>query len=121
LNDAIADLRKRESSGTEQIGFVNIANETHRCEVHLPLIPVIRAWSVGHEFDGVIWTDLHSNFHEEAAEAFSVERARVYLLQLPTLTADRARRYILNAPSEVDTPLRRRMQEAGWLTRRVIH
>lgn len=34
---------------------------------------------------------------------------------LPKLAADRVRRYINNPPAEVDTPLRRAMQEACWL------
>jgi hypothetical protein len=60
---------------------------------------------------GRVWTDLPSNFEEETADAFSVERARDYLLRLPRSAADRARRYINNAPPEVYTPVRRAMLE----------
>lgn len=116
LDDAVADLREREGTATKQIGFLNIANGTARCEVHPPLVRVIREWSEAHGIDGVVWTDLRSNFHEETRQAFSLERAREYLLQLPASAADRARGYINNAPPEVDTPLRRRMREVGWLS-----
>ena len=78
-------------------------------------MPVIQQWGAKHGVDGVIWTDLRSNFEDETGNPFTVERARDYLLELPKSAADRARRYINNAPPEVDTPLRRAMQEARWL------
>jgi hypothetical protein len=56
--------------------------------------------------------DLRSNFRDETANPFTVGRARHYLLGLPKSAA---RRYINNAPLEVDTPLRRAMQETRWL------
>src|SRR5260370_36501452 len=80
-----------------------------------PLVPVIQQWGAKHRVDGVIWTDLRSNFDDETGNPFTVERARDYLLGLPKSAADRARRYINNAPPEVDTPLRRAMQQARWL------
>jgi|GEM_PF-171625 len=115
LDDAIADLKEREGTGSKQIGFVNLRTGRNRCIVHLPLVPVIQQWSAKHGVDGVVWTDLRSNFDDETGNPFTVERARDYLLGLPKSAADRARRYINNAPPEVDTPLRRAIQEARWL------
>lgn len=116
LDDAVSDLCEREGTATSRIGFVDLPCESRRCEVHPPLVPLIRAWSAGHGFDAVVWTDLCANFEDEMGQPFSVERAEAYLLRLPKSAADRARRYISNAPPEVDTPLRRRLREAGWLS-----
>jgi len=74
-------------------------------------VPVIQQWGAKHGVDGVIWTDLRSNFEDETGNPFTVERARDYLLGLPKSAADRARRYINNAPPEVDTPLRRQCRK----------
>lgn len=115
LDDAIADLKEREGTGSKQIGFVNLRSGTSRCIVHSPLLRLIQRWGAEDGFDAVVWTDLRSNFEDETGNPFTVERARDYLVGLPKSAADRARRYINNAPPEVDTPLRRAMREAGWL------
>jgi hypothetical protein len=121
LDSAVTDLGQREGTGTREIGYLNLTNETSR-SVHPPLMPVIREWSMKHGFEGVVWTDLSSNFQEKIGEPFSVEEARDYLLHLPRFAADRARRYFTLAPPEVDTPLRRGMREAGWLKpTRIVH
>jgi hypothetical protein len=115
LDDAIADLKEREGTGSKQIGFVNLRTGGSRCIVHPPLVPLIQQWGAEHGVDGVIWTDLRPNFNDETGNPFTAERARDYLLGLPKSAADRARRYINNAPPEVETPLRRAMLEARWL------
>src|SRR5713101_7900533 len=113
LDDAIADLKEREGTGSKQIGFVNLRNGRNRCIVHPPLVPVIQQWGAKHGVDGVIWTDLRSNFEDETGNPFTVERARDYLLGLSKSAADRARRYINNnnAPPDVDIPLRRQCRK----------
>lgn len=116
LAEALSDLREREGTLTTRIAFVDPSNNTHRCEVHPPLLAVVRAWSAEHGFDAVVWTDLSSNFQDETGQPFSAERAEAYLSQLPNSAVDPARRYISNAPPEVDTPLRRRLRETGWLS-----
>jgi hypothetical protein len=115
LDDAVADLRKRENTGTKQIGFVNVPDGTARCQAHPPLLPPIRQWTAQRGFDGLVWTDLPPNFHKETDHAFSIEQAKDYLIHLPKSAANRARQYINNAPPEVDTPLRRAMHQIGWL------
>ena len=115
LEDAICDLRQREGTLSERIGFVNRANGASRCNVKPDLAAEILTWSVKHDIDGVVWTDLPPNFEGERDVNFSVEEAEKYLKGLPTSAAKRAREYINKAPAEVNTPLRRRMKEAGWL------
>ena len=115
LDNAISDLRQRENTVTTRIGFVNLLNGTSRCQVDPNLVARIRDWSAEHGFEGIVWTDLPSNFDEEIGSPFSVEGATKYLVELPRSAAERARQYINNAPTEVDTPLRRSVQETGWL------
>jgi hypothetical protein len=117
LNSAISDLRHREGTSTSRIGFVDLLAKTHRCATHILIVPVIQAWALQQGFDAVVWTDLPSNFEEETGEAFSVENATVYLLNLPKSAGELARRYVQNAPAEVDTPLRRNLQHDHWLDR----
>jgi hypothetical protein len=71
----------------------------------------------GHGFDGIVWTDLPSNFEDEIGSPFSIEVATKYLVELPRSATERARQYINNAPAEANTPLRRSMQETEWLKR----
>jgi len=115
LDNAISDLRQRESTVTNRIGFVNLLNGTSRCGVDPSLVARIRGWSAGNGLDGIVWTDLPSNFEEELGSPFSIEGARNYLVKLPKSAAERARQYMNNAPAEVETPTRRSMQETGWL------
>ena len=115
LDNAISDLRQREGTVTNRIGFVNLVNGKSRCGVAPSLVGKIRDWGEEHGFGGIVWTDLPSNFEGEIGSRFSVEGATKYLVGLPRSAAERARQYINNAPAEVDTPLRRNIQESGWL------
>lgn len=117
MSDAIEDLRKRESTGTKCIGFVNLRDGKSRCNADRSAEAEIKKWAKSHGFDGVVWTDLKSNFQDEHCDGlpFSLDNAVDYLQALPKNVAERARRYVRNAPSEIDTPLRRRLQEIGWL------
>ena len=115
ISEAVSDLCERESTVTRLIGFVDLPNETYRCETCPTIIQSILAWADENGFDGVVWTGLPSNFKEKSGRPFSVARAEAYLMQLPATEAGRARAYIVNAPAEVQTPLRRRLFESGWL------
>ena len=114
-DDAISDLRRREETVSDRIGYVDLKHHSEWCRVHPAALEVIRTWERDHGFDAVVWTDLPANFQEETGEAFSLDAAERYLRRLPKGAADRARRYIQNAPPEVDTPLRRRLRETGWM------
>jgi hypothetical protein len=113
LDDAIADLCQREGTAKKGVGFMGLGETSCRVEA---LSPAIRQWGEKHGFEGIVWTDLASNFEAETGVAFSVEEAKSYLVHLPESAADRARKYVNNAPPEVDTPLRRALQQGGWLS-----
>jgi hypothetical protein len=115
LSDAICDLRAREKTVSRRIGVVSLRDGPENCTVYPAMAPRIRDWARATGFDAVVWTDLPSNFEEEIGASFSVERAEQYLKSLPRTVAERAREYIQKAPEEVNTPLRRRLYESGWV------
>lgn len=116
LDEAIENLREREGTPSKNIGVINLVNgETHTRQ-NADLVEHIRAWGRANGFDAVIWTDLPPKFEINGeAASFSVYAAIAYLQSLAGEAAQKAREYITKAPKEVDTPLRRKIQETGWL------
>ena len=106
LDDAIAELKEREGTGSKQIGFVNLRNGGNRCVVHPPLVPVIQQWGEIHGVDGVIWTDLRSNFHDETGNPFTVGTSPRLSWGFQSQRRIGRAGTFNNAPPEVDTPLR---------------
>ena len=114
LDDAIADLRAREGTNSDNIGFLNLERNSHHSRVP-QIVPNLRTWTREHNFGGLVWTDLAPNFQSEFGRAFAIDFAEQYLRGLPQGVAGQARRYIVNAPAVIETPLRRRLRESGWL------
>lgn len=114
ISDAIADLKQREGTAARYIGFVDLKHNETRAAVD-NMAQGIREWAATAGIDGVVWTDLPSNFKEETGLGFSLETAERYLRGLPKTAAEKARKYINNAPAEVNTPLRRHLRTVGWL------
>lgn len=78
-------------------------------------MPVIQQWGAKHGVDGVIWTDLRSNFEDETGSPFTVERAKDYLLGLPKSAADQGAPVTLTMHRQRLTHRCVAMQEARWL------
>ena len=111
----VGDLRRREGTrSTRPIGYVAVddARENGRLS---DLTNRIRSWGTTRGFRGVVWTDLPSNFQEHTGQPFSVSAAATYLSHLEGKPLQDAREYIANAPKTSMTPLRRHVQESGWL------
>ncbi len=117
LNDAISDLLAREETIRENIGYVGLRQPAEHCTVHQPAAEIIRTWARKLGFDAAIWTDFAQNFELETGDLFSAARAVEYLRGLPRDAAFRAREYLVRAPAEVDTAVRRRLENTGWLQR----
>ena len=71
-------------------------------------------WAKEKHFDGVIWTDLRSNFKCKMCKEFSIENALNYLHNLHPSQAEKAREYIKKAPCEIETPLRKTLRGDPW-------
>lgn len=109
LSAAIENLRQRERTSAENIGFARRDAEAHR-----PTSQIIQ-WLAASTYDAVIWTALPSNFLNRVGSPFSVERAVLYLRELPADAQRTAFDYFRSAPAAVMTPLRERLIADGLL------
>ncbi len=114
LDDAICDLRCREGTILQRIGFVDLVSGAQRSNVHPDLADLLLRWAQERGFSSVIWTDLPSNFNEDGRGPFTVEAAERYLRSLGPDGLRSAKEYISRAPECVRTPLRERVERAEW-------
>ncbi len=111
--DTICDLRCREGTSWKNIGYAFVGEEHNQYRDRVSY-DVIIAWAKQKEFDVVVWTDLTSNFHEEARQQFSVEAAIAHLKALAPEGKAKAAEYVWRAPAFVQTPLRRALEGEPW-------
>jgi len=114
--DAIADLRDREGTIMDHMGFHFPAEPERKC---VPPVPAsISEWAKQRELDGVVWAGMPSNFAEKNAvrmgEPFSVEAAVRHLQAITPKGKAAAATYVWRAPDLVVTPLRTRLQTEPW-------
>jgi hypothetical protein len=114
LDDAREDLRKREQTSDENIGWVDIVGKTDSYQTYpkqANVHEIIKKWCQEHRYDAAVWTALTSNFRKETDREFSVVAAMEYLAALPKNVRKEALRYIKNAPDCVDTPVRKETEK----------
>jgi hypothetical protein len=102
--EAINDLRVREGAADAHIGRVQRNAMAHGRDP--ASLDSIRRWADEHGMDGVIWTDLPSNFVQKTGRAFSVDAVRAYVLTLDADGRAKAREYARSAPAFLQTPVR---------------
>jgi hypothetical protein len=116
LAEAVADLQLREGAAYDTyIGRWSMAQPAYSRGVNI--IPAISAWAIKHGLDGVVWTALGPKKpNGENGLASSDERID-YLRGLIARGKEAdAQEYIERAPTQIDTPIRRRIrEELGWL------
>ena len=118
LDDAIADLRTREGTSSDRIGYVNLVRNTERAyarQHHPHACDTIKAWAQAQRLDAVVWTALPSTFEEVARHPFSVEAAIQQLNGLGEPAKSHALEYLQKAPPEVVTPVRTAAIQAGLI------
>ena len=104
VGDAVDDLSKREKTRRKNIGMYSVADDRRGRDANA--LAAIGDWAGKRGLDGVVWTDLPSNFSDKTGERFSVDAAMRYLKTLRGDDREQAFRYIENAPAFVRTPLR---------------
>jgi hypothetical protein len=110
VDAAVRNLMTREgATNPESIGFVEAETAVGRARIGKLLRP-IADWCRRTSFTHAVWTDFGPK------PGFTVNWAVRYLSSLEGQSLDEAREYILKAPVEVQTPLRARLREDGWLT-----
>ena len=116
MEDAAMNLAKREgmNHNPHNIGFVDLVAGTERAERMPEMRETVAGWAKEHGYEGVVWTDLPSNFEKQTGEPFSVEAAVAYLRGLKGKAAARAREYFAKAPRETETAVRRKVRDKLW-------
>ncbi len=107
LNQAIANLKQREQTRSESIGYLRKDDEKARTGT-LPatIIAPLRAWLHAHDQDAVIWTNLPPRFAEATGRVPTVTEALDYLRGLDGDARQRAETYIRRTPAQIRTPIR---------------
>lgn len=114
--DAIADLRDREGTIMDHMGFYFSQEPDRKC---VPAVPdAIAAWAKSKKFDVVVWAGMPSNFPDKNAvkkdEAFSIDAAVAHLQKITPEGKAAAATYVWRAPGLVVTKLRTRLQAEPW-------
>ena len=96
-------LQKREGCLPKAIGSWVVGDPSPTLVLGLP------DWARARGVDAVVWTALPSNFPNKVA-APTEDDVIQYLGQLTGSVRDNAERYVRNAPKQIDTPYRRRIE-----------
>ncbi len=112
VEEAAADLARRERAPLEAIG---IANGRHATNCPPSIGRIVNDWLASQDtFRAAIWTNLPLNFREETGEPFTHARGLAWLKRLSPESLAEAWRYITFAPEETDTPFRRFLDGDDW-------
>lgn len=107
LNKAIGNLRKREGTIEENIGFVDLT--TNRRRTKFPsIISIIKTWALDKGFDGVIWTEFKSNITEQDG---TIEGLKNLIHQSSSVEQESIKSYILSTPTQIQTDYRDYLQD----------
>ena len=127
LKQAIDNLKEREMTVEDYIGFLDIKNKKYRInyiensnihiykgkftdnlsfdqllpECLLLLLFTIIKWTHNQKIDAVIWTDLPPNFIDKTDTKWSTKNLYTYLSNLSPNIKNRSKDYILNIPENV--------------------
>ncbi len=116
LEDAVADLRCREGTAIENIGYIRVEKQS------APPNPfdakaAISTWARERKLDSVVWTALESDFEKKTRTPFSLEAVVAYLKELTPAAKAKAAEYVWRAPDFVQTPVRSALQEEPWFAK----
>lgn len=117
IGDAIADLRDREETVRKRIGFVDLISGTDskgEFPDQVDVFEYIKGWCRSQNFDAAVWTALPSQFKDKTKMEFSIDNAITYLRRLPKSAKENALQYISNAPQQISTPVRRKLEQFNY-------
>jgi len=116
--NARENLRTREVTLTERIGFATIPRCESGCWGDPAILERILGWGKKKGLDAVVWTGLKENserFRKKTGMELNEDNIIKYLKSLTGEKLENAREYIQKAPKQIDTKLRRRIQqELSW-------
>lgn len=110
LKLAKMELKNREGIKEGDVGFwTQSSSSTHN------FVETIRNWAIQKELDAVIWTALPPKFEDQIGKVPLVEDVISFLCKLEHGERGYAEEYIRNAPLQIDTNYRRRIEkEFHW-------
>jgi hypothetical protein len=117
LNQAITNLKQREQTGSEYIGYLR-KDEARSRTGTLPatIITTLHDWLHTHHLDAVIWTNLPPRFDKTTGRMPTIAEALDYLRGLDGDTRQRAETYIRRTPPQIRTPIRAAVEtHLGWM------
>jgi len=118
LEEAIDNLKEREGTSENRIGFVQVSSGRHRCNVVPNTIDDIRQWSTEKNIEAIIWTNLQPKFKEKTGTEFTEDNVIKYLKDLRDDMKSEAEKYVRNAPAQIRTRMRELIeQRLGWKKR----
>lgn len=117
LEDAVCDLRCREQTRVEDIGYVRLHTQPPTF-TNSPTRQELIDWGRQKNLDAIVWTTLENNFQnpEKMRGPFSVDAALAHLQSLDPAGKARAAEYVWRAPIFVKTPLRDTLQREPWFS-----
>ena len=115
LEQAISNLRERESCNIKSIGVYNKLEKSFS-DTKFPFKKNIETWMERQkEIEAILWTDLPGNFQEKTGLKLSEENAITYLNSVLSSELAEAENYIRRTPTIVETPIRKIIeQKLGW-------
>lgn len=120
LDDAISNLAVREKCFENKIGrYLKYNEDSYPKE--FPFNKDIKEWINTTDFDAVIWTNLSKKFKDKIGLNHNPENVIDYLQSLPQEVKDIAEEYIKKAPCQINTSLRKEIEDKlGWTAKSTI-
>ena len=115
--DAVCDLRSREGTILQKIGFADLSTGEQRSR-DAEVAKIIKDWATQKNIQFVVWTDLESNFQVKK----STEFCDAALNHLKSLSSDGVReavKYIVRTPQQINTRLRQWLATVDWFKEQV--
>ncbi|MCH8942714.1 MAG: hypothetical protein IIA48_09805 [Bacteroidetes bacterium] len=121
-DDAICDVRSREGTTLNNVGFY-FTDKSRKHAKKKEVLNIIQNWASEKKIDVIIWTDLESNFQKKSKpkKPFSIEAALCHIQTLDNEGKAKAAEYVWLSPKFVETPLREALQAQPWFQNAANH
>lgn len=110
LNEATEELRIRECTSNNHIGFLNVHSGEKRSNI-IDIQNHTHTWIEEKEIDAVIWTDLPSNFEKVKRQPLNIENIISFLNSLHNQEILLAEQYVRTTPVQIKTEFRAHIEK----------
>lgn len=113
LSAAIENLKDREGAqNINNIGYINFQDNSSNVRLSNRLIlPILRYWNIDKKFEAIIWSDFSQRFETVTNTIFNLQNVIQFIERLSDAERIEALRYIRQAPEQINTRFRLRIQE----------